>query len=80
MMQGMIADTKMTMALALRPIPRVSIMMGTQPMGGIGRMRSKMGFTNRSTGLNHAMQIPSGMPTNAPRRYPVRATCSEAAI
>ena len=58
----------MIIALAFNPIPNVSSIIGTQPIGGIGLIRSKIGFTNISTGLYQPIKIPRGIPITAPSR------------
>jgi hypothetical protein len=79
MTQAVKDDKKITIALEKRPIPKSMIITGIHAIPGIGLTRSKRGLIKRSAFLLQAMIIPRGTPITTPMRYPLKATCKEAA-
>ena len=67
-------------ALAFRSMPTKTTTTGIHAMGGTGRSSSNTGRTNLSTGVNHPMKSPRGMPITRARIKPLSATCRLARI
>ena len=74
MTQGKNTDRNMIVAFAFRSIPTKTTTTGIQAMGGTGRSNSNTGRTNLSTGVNHPMKSPRGMPMTRARKKPLSAT------
>ena len=58
--------TKITMAFASTPMPKIKINIGVQAKPGTGRIKSNTGRTSQSHHLFHAMATPKGIPSTAP--------------